>query len=302
VDRCVGEYTYTAVRIFLKRPLPRQMAGTLYLVSTPIGNLGDITYRAAETLQNVDLVACEDTRHTRKLLSHLGINTPTVSYHEHNESERAVELVREIENGRSIALVTDAGTPAISDPGFRIVKLAIESRIDVVPISGPSAVITALSVSGLPTDAFFFAGFLPSKSGERRRRLEEIAGVPSTLVFYEAPHRISRTLTNCLTVLGDRQAAVARELTKIHEEIVRGSISELISHFEAKPAKGELVLLIDRATGPNIVNNTQGTLAGRVAELETAGRDHRSALKQAAREFGLTRSEAYRELQLAKKS
>lgn len=278
------------------------MAGTLYIVATPIGNLGDITLRAVETLKQVDLIACEDTRHTRKLLSHLGINKLTLSYHEHNEVERSAELLRELKNGRSIALVTDAGTPAISDPGFRMGKLAAEANIDVVPIPGPSAVVTALSAAGLPTDAFFFGGFLPARSGERSRRLHEVASISATLVFYEAPHRLLRTLSDCLDILGDRHGAVARELTKIHEEIVRGRISDLISDFKANPPKGELVLLIDRGTGEETAKDSRTTLAERVAELESAGQDHRSALKQAAREFGLNRSEAYRALQHAKKS
>jgi 16S rRNA (cytidine1402-2'-O)-methyltransferase len=278
------------------------MAGTLYVVATPIGNLSDIALRAIETLRSVDLIACEDTRHTRKLLEHFGIKKSLISYHEHNETERATELIKRLQKGESIALVSDAGTPAISDPGYRIIKLAAESSIRVVPIPGPSALIAALSASGLPTDSFFFGGFLPPKAGERRRRLGELASIPGTLVFYEAPHRISRTLSDCLDVLGDRSATVARELTKVHEDIIRGSLSELISHFEAKPPKGELVLLIDRESARTLPKDAQTTLAERVAELKSAGQEHRAALKQAAREFGLTRSEAYRELQSAKNS
>ena len=190
--------------------------------------------------------------------------------------ERSAELLLELENGRSVAVVTDAGTPAISDPGFRIATLACGASIMVVPIPGPSAVITALSASGLPTDAFFFGGFLPSRSGERRRRLEKLAGMPGTLVFYESPHRLSRTLTDCLAVLGDRPAAVARELTKIHEEFVRSPISALIGHFQAKPPKGELVLMIDRATDEHAAIDPNVSLPDRVAELETAGLDHRT--------------------------
>lgn len=278
------------------------MPGTLYIVATPIGNLADITYRAVEMLKSVDLIACEDTRHTRKLLSHLGINKPAVSYHEHNETDRSPRLIEQLKDGSSIALVTDAGTPAISDPGYRIVKLAAESDIPVVSIPGPSAIIAALSASGLPTDAFFFGGFLPSRSGERSRRLQELSQTPGTLAFYEAPHRLLRTLSDCLSVLGDRQAVVARELTKVHEEFVRGGLSQLVSHFETHPPKGEIVLLIDRGTGAVTPGNSLSTLADRVAELEAAGSYHRAALKQAAREFGLSRSEAYRELQHAKKS
>ena len=278
------------------------MPGTLYIVATPIGNLGDITFRAVDTLRSVDLIACEDTRHTRKLLSHLGIKKPTVSYHEHNEAECSAELLKQLQSGTSIALVSDAGTPAISDPGFRIVKLASGSEIEVVSVPGPSAVIAALSVAGLPTDAFYFGGFLPSKSGERLRRLEELAAIPGTLIFYEGPHRLLRTFADCLTVLGDRQAVTARELTKVHEEIIRGRLSELVSHFEQTPPRGELVLLIDRGSEKERAKTGQTTIAERVAELEAAGQDQRSALRQAAREFGFSRSEAYRELQHAKKS
>jgi len=278
------------------------MLGTLYIVATPIGNLGDITFRAVETLKQVDLIACEDTRHTRKLLAHLGIKKPTISYHQHNETERSAELLAGLESGKSVALVSDAGTPAISDPGFRIVKLAVESNIDVIPIPGPSAVITSLSAAGLPTDAFFFGGFLPARSGERKRRLKEVAEVPGTLVFYEAPHRLSSTLSDCLTILGDRNAVVARELTKLHEEMVRGRVSDLISHFGSTPPKGEIVLVIERGSDEQATKTISPTVADRVAELEAEGRDHRSALKQAAREFGLSRSQAYRELQQAKNS
>lgn len=278
------------------------MPGTLYIVATPIGNLGDITFRAVETLRSVDLIACEDTRHTHKLLAHLSIKKPTVSYHEHNETERSAKLLVELNSGKSIALVSDAGTPAISDPGFRIVKLAVEARINVVPIPGPSAVITAVSAAGLPTDAFFFGGFLPARSGERKRRLQEVAEVPGTLVFYDAPHRLSRTLSDCLTILGDRNAAVARELTKVHEEITRGRLSDLISHFDSTPPKGEIVLVIERGQGEDVSRPQRANVAKRIAELEANGQDHRSALKQAAREFGLSRSEAYRELQQAKNS
>jgi 16S rRNA (cytidine1402-2'-O)-methyltransferase len=277
------------------------MAGTLYLVATPIGNLQDITLRAIETLRCVDLIACEDTRHTQKLLNHLEIKKKLVSYHEHNESERADELIKRMENGESVALVSDAGTPAISDPGYRLVHHAIQTGIPVVPIPGATALVGALIISGLPTDSFFFAGFLPSKKMERRRRLEELAVIPATLIFYEAPHRLAGSLADCLEVLGDRRAAVARELTKVHEEIVRGAISELASKFEFTAVKGEIVVVVDRGGG-NIPEKIRKSIAERVAELESAGQDRRSALKQAAKDFGLSRSEAYRELQNAKKS
>ena len=278
------------------------MTGTLYIVATPIGNLQDISLRAVETLRNVDVIACEDTRHSQKLFNHLGIKKNLISYHDHNEESRAEELVAMLGQGKSIALVSDAGTPAIIDPGFRVVKKAIESGAQVVSIPGPSAVITALSVSGLPTDSFFFGGFLPAKKGERQKRLTELGSLPATLVFYEAPHRLAASLGDCLKMLGDRDAVVAREITKMHEEFVRGKFSELILHFEKQSPKGEIVLLIDRSNGEISLSINRQGLPERVLELESSGLDRRSALKQAAKEFKLTRSEAYREMQHAKNS
>ena len=215
------------------------MAGTLYLVATPIGNLEDITHRAVRLLGEVDLVACEDTRHTRKLLNHYGINTRTISYHEHNERERAVELLKSLKAGLDVALVSDAGTPAISDPGFRLARLAIENGVRVVPVPGASALITALVASGLPTDEFFFGGFLPARSGARRARLQELASISATLIFYEAPHRIAATLRDAHEILGEREAVVARELTKLHEEIARGRLSELAERFRPPKRRAE---------------------------------------------------------------
>jgi len=223
------------------------MAGTLYLVSTPIGNLEDITQRAVRLLGEADVIACEDTRHTQKLLNHYGITTPTVSYHEHNERERAAELLDRLKDGRDVAVVSDAGTPAISDPGFRLARMAIENEIKVVPVPGASALITALVASGLPTDEFFFGGFLPSRSGARRARLNELRSIDATLIFYEGPHRIAATLKDAREILGERHAVVARELTKMHEEIARGRLSELGARFSSdRSARGEMVLIIDR--------------------------------------------------------
>ena len=275
------------------------MAGTLYLVSTPIGNLEDITHRAVRLLSEVDVIACEDTRHTRKLLNHYGINTKTVSYHEHNERERAAELLKLMESGADVAIVTDAGTPGISDPGFRLTRLAVDNGVRVVPVPGASALITALVASGMPTDEFFFGGFLPARSGARRTRLNELGSVPATLVFYEAPHRIAATLKDAHEVLGEREAVVARELTKMHEEIVRGRLSELAARFNsAESARGEIVLIIDRTVIKTEVadNPSSMNIASLVESLESAGLDHRAALKKAARELGLSRAEAYRRL------
>jgi 16S rRNA (cytidine1402-2'-O)-methyltransferase len=275
------------------------MPGTLYLVATPIGNLQDISLRALEVLKSVDIIACEDTRHTGKLLSYHGIKKKLVSYHEHNETQRAEELGKLFLDGKSIAVVSDAGTPAICDPSFRIVRKAHELDVQVIPVPGAVAFVNAVIASGLPTDSVFFGGFLPSKKGERRKRLEEVRDVPATLVFYETPHRLVKSLEDCAGVLGDREAAVARELTKLHEEIVRGSLAELVIRFTEKPPKGEIVLVIDRE-GKLTVQASSSSLTQRVAELESEGLDHKSALKKAAKEFGLGKSEAYRILQTGK--
>ncbi len=274
------------------------MAGTLYLVSTPIGNLEDITHRAVRVLAEVAVIACEDTRHTKKLLNHYGIKTKTISYHEHNERERAAELVELLKQGSDVAVVSDAGTPAISDPGFRLVRAAIESDLQVVPVPGASALISGLVASGVPTDEFYFGGFLPSRSGARRARLSVLRSITATLVFYEAPHRIAATLRDAHEILGDRAAVVARELTKMHEEIVRGGLRELAARFaSADTARGEMVLIIDHATIESEVETAgSASIAELVARLETEGLDHRAALKKAARELGLSRDEAYRRL------
>lgn len=278
------------------------MAGTLYLVSTPIGNLEDMTHRAVRILGEVDLIACEDTRHTKKLLNHYGIKTKTISYHEHNERERAAELVELLKHGSDVAVVSDAGTPGISDPGFRLARAAIDSGLQVVPLPGASALVSALVVSGLATDEFFFGGFLPSRSGARRARLTDLRTLAATLVFYEAPHRIAATLRDAQEILGEREAVVARELTKMHEEIVRGTLSELAAHFSAaENARGEMVLMVDRTIieAEEATGKTAG-IAELVAKFEADGLDHRAALKKAARELGLSRDEAYRRLVAAR--
>jgi len=273
------------------------MTAKLYLVATPVGNLQDITFRAVETLRTVDIIACEDTRHTRKLLNHLGIKKKLVSYHEHNEADRALELGEHLTNGLSVAIVSDAGTPGISDPSFRIVQKAIEIGADVIPIPGAVAFINALIASGLPTDAVFFGGFLPSKRSDRRRRLTETAAVPATLVFYESPRRVTAALADCLDILGDRDAALARELTKIHEEFSRGKLSQLHSKFSSATLKGEIVLIIDRIRDLERQVKKPSSLVERLAEIEAEGIDHKAALKLVAREFGISKSEAYRIVQ-----
>lgn len=277
-------------------------AGTLYIVATPIGNLEDITQRALRVLGEVDLIACEDTRRTRVLLNHFGIKTKSISYHEHNERERAAEICKLLASGKNVALVSDAGTPLISDPGFRVANAAIELNVPVVPVPGPTAFVSALIASGLPSDQFFFAGFLPARANARRAKLEELRAIPATLVFYEAPHRINATLKDALEILGNRRAVVARELTKIHEEIARGTLPDLIQRFGAgTTARGEMVLVISGATADESSANQPGEpepssqrLIERVSELERAGLDSKVALKKAARELGMKRAEAYR--------
>jgi 16S rRNA (cytidine1402-2'-O)-methyltransferase len=282
------------------------MAGTLYLVATPIGNLEDITQRALRVLGEVELIACEDTRHTRVLLNHYGIKTHTLSYHEHNERERAVELGERLESGASIAIVSDAGTPGINDPGFRLVREAIKRGAQVVPVPGPVALINALVASGLPTDQFYFGGFLPARSTQRRARLNELRALSSTLIFYEAPHRLADALADAREILGEREAVIARELTKLHEEITRGRLSELAGRFASADAtaRGEIVLLIDRAVieSEDSAALPVADIAERVDALERDGLDPRAALKRVAREMGLSRSEAYRRLTTARNS
>lgn len=275
------------------------MPGTLFIVATPIGNLEDISQRALRVLREVDLIACEDTRHTRKLLNHFGITTATISYHEHNEQERAEELCEALQSGKNVALVSDAGTPLISDPGFRIVKTASERDISIVPIPGPAACITALSASGIETDQFLFAGFLPARAGARRAKLNELIAIPTTLVFYEAPHRLKAALKDALEVLGNREAVIARELTKLHEEFARGSLSDLNERFSrAEATRGEIVLMISgHATDPSAfsrITSPEKKLSQRIDELERDGLDQKTALKRAAKELGMKRDDAYR--------
>lgn len=278
------------------------MPATLYIVATPIGNLQDISFRAIETLKTVDVIACEDTRHTLKLLTHFGITNKLISYHEHNEAKRTDELGKLLESGKSVAVVSDAGTPGICDPSFKLVQKAHEIGVPVVSVPGAVAFVNAVIASGLPTDSIFFGGFLPSRKTERRRRLEEVKDFPSTIAFYESPHRLVKSLTDCFEILGDREAAIARELTKIHEEIIRGTLSRLAEKFLDTSPKGEIVLVIGRvqAGGQMQTAATNASLADRVAAIEATGKDRKTALKKAAKEFGLSKSEAYRMVQVKK--
>jgi 16S rRNA (cytidine1402-2'-O)-methyltransferase len=225
------------------------MPGILYIVATPIGNLDDITLRALRVLKEADLIAAEDTRHTKKLLAHYDIATHLTSYYDEIEGEKAALLVKQLESGKNIALVSDAGTPTLSDPGFRLVQAAICAGVSVVPVPGPSALLAVLSASGLPTDRFVFEGFLPAKRGERREKLQALAAEKRTLVFYEAPHRIKDALADMLDIFGDRAAAIGREVTKLHEEFVRGRLSEALAALEAKEPRGEMTLAVAGSTG-----------------------------------------------------
>ena len=274
----------------------------LYLVGTPIGNLEDITLRAVRVLKEVDVIACEDTRQTQKLLNHYGITTRTISYHQHNEMTRSAELVKSMQEGGSLALVSDAGMPGISDPGFRLVSLAIRHRVPVVPIPGAAAFLAALVASGLPTDSFRFSGFLPAKRGERRAALEAIKSSPRTQVFYETPHRIVEALEDVVEVLGGlRRVVIAREVTKLHEEFLRGRAGEVVETLKSRDGvKGEITLLIGKAEEAPAQASAESrvSLRQRVEQIMAADKvDEKAALKKAAKERGLSKSAAYRELQ-----
>ena len=269
------------------------------MVATPIGNLEDITVRALRLLGEADLIACEDTRHTAKLLHHYGIDKPTLSYHQHNEASRSEELLKRLEQGAQIILVSDAGTPVISDPGHRLVSLCLERQIPVVPIPGPSAVIAALAASGLPAGEFLFVGFLPSRPAARRKVLQSLAKENRTLALYEAPHRLVDTLSDALECLGRRQAVMAREMTKVHEEFLRGDLAEILVRVQQQPVRGEITILI----GPPLPADEKtpelcaAPLRERVEQIMSERQiDRKAALKLAARERGLTKREAYKQL------
>lgn len=274
--------------------------GRLYIVGTPIGNLEDMTQRALRILREVSVIACEDTRETRKLLHQFTIATPTVSYHEHNKLTAGPALIRRLEAGEDVALVTDAGMPGISDPGEDLVRLAVEAGVTVVPVPGPTAFVTALVGSGLPTGSFAFEGFLPTKNKDRRAALERLKGERRTFVLYEAPHRLMETLEDLREALGDRPMTAARELTKLHEEFVRGTPAELIAHFEARAPRGEFVLVVHGAPEQAVVIDpadlTPRALADAVAALEEEGVDRKAAMKEVAGRYGLSKRDVYQAL------
>jgi 16S rRNA (cytidine1402-2'-O)-methyltransferase len=266
---------------------------TLYIVGTPIGNLEDITFRAVRILQNVDLIAAEDTRHTGKLLQHLQVRTPQISYHEHNRSSRIPELLEHLHSGKAIALVSDAGMPGISDPGYELVKACVEAGISVVPIPGASAAITALSAAGLPTDRFVFEGFLPAKGQQRREYLEVLETESRTLIFYESPHRLRETLQDLAQVWGsDRQIVLARELTKLYEEFWRGTIGDAIAHYQQREPQGEYTILV-AGKPPSQTLLTEEQLKAELQQLISQGISRSQASRQLTKYTSLNRRQVY---------
>lgn len=282
----------------------QDLKGTLYLCATPIGNLEDITLRALRVLREVDLIAAEDTRRTRKLLSHYDIHTPLTSYHGHNCKKKGEYLLKLLAAGKQIALVSDAGMPGVSDPGSELVLPALEKDFEVIPIPGPSAAITALVVSGLPTESFVFEGFLPSAQKARRDKLAGLRNERRTLVFYEAPHRLKVTLADIRQVTGNRRLAVARELTKRYEEVVRGTVDEVLAYFREKEPRGEFCLVLDGNKGEanSLVETSGPTLepVAQVAKFEAEGVSKKEAIRQVARLHGLPRREVYRAVVMRK--
>ncbi|MEN2985831.1 MAG: 16S rRNA (cytidine(1402)-2'-O)-methyltransferase [Thermodesulfovibrionaceae bacterium] len=264
--------------------------GRLYIVSTPIGNLEDITLRALDTLKKVDYIACEDTEHSLKLLNHYGIKKPLISYWSQKEKVRAEEIIQKIKSGNNVALITDAGTPGISDPGAVVIKRAIEEDIEVIPIPGPSALTAALSISGLPSDEFTFIGFLPVRQSQRRKKLLELSSERRTLVFYEAPHRIIQSLYDMLEVLGDRYVAVAKELTKIYEEVVRGRLKEVLEKLENSKVAGEYVIVLE---GASESQTNLDEAVRKVKELIKKGKGRKEAVKIVSELYGISKKELY---------
>lgn len=266
-------------------------SGILYIVATPIGNLDDITLRAINILKDVDLIAAEDTRHTRKLLNHYGINTHLTSYFEHNKLVKGDFIIGRLREGRNVALVSDAGTPGISDPGYNLIRTAIEADIKVVPIPGPSAVIAALSSSGLPSDRFIFEGFLPSRDKARKERLESLREEERTLIFYESPQRLLSTLRDIHDKMGDRNLTVSRELTKLFEETLRGKVSEVMAALEGRSIKGEVVIILDGFHGEHF----KGSISGELKKAMKSGLSMKEAVEAVSKGFGISKGDVYKE-------
>jgi 16S rRNA (cytidine1402-2'-O)-methyltransferase len=272
--------------------------GILYLVATPVGNLEDVTLRALRILKEVDRIACEDTRHTAKLLTRYGISTPRESYHKFNEESRTPQLIEILQGGKNIALVSDSGTPLVSDPGYALVAQCRKAGILVIPIPGPSAALAALTGSGLPADSFFFSGFLPARGSLRRRRLEELAAIPATLILFEAPHRLLAALEDMAQILGARRASIARELTKVHEEFLHGTLPELLDLLRARPKiQGEITLVIERGEPAAVKVEWPASFRQHLEEeMRRTGLPRNEALKSVARQRGISRKEAYNRL------
>ncbi len=268
----------------------------MYIVASPIGNLEDITLRALRVLKEVDLIAAEDTRHTKKLLAHYGIATPLTSYHQHNENAKSASLVQRLSSGCRLALISDAGTPIVSDPGFRLVQGALHAGIPVVPIPGPSALTAVLSASGLPTERFVFEGFLPARKSQRRKRLRELREEPRTLVFFEVPHRVEESLQDLLEVLGEREMVLGREMTKLHEEFIRGSVSELVVQTKTKEWRGEMTLVVEgkRDGNKDSERNSDRDLKSEIKKLRKEGMRVKEIAEILGERFSLSKREVYR--------
>ncbi len=267
------------------------MPGILYIVATPIGNLEDLTFRALRILKEVDLIAAEDTRHSRKLLDHYGISTAVTSYHEHNEKSKAPRLIEKMQSGERVALISDAGTPLLSDPGYRLVQEAIRAGIPVSPVPGPSALIAALSASGLPAESFAFEGFLPAKKRERREKLESLRAEPRTLVFYEAPHRLKESLEDIVAIFGNREMVLAREISKVHEEFLRGPGVDLIAQIVGREVRGELTLVIAGATAETAASEE---IAAEIRKLKDSGMRVKEIAALLGEKYSVAKREVYR--------
>jgi 16S rRNA (cytidine1402-2'-O)-methyltransferase len=270
------------------------MPGILYIVATPIGNLEDLTIRALRILKEVDLIAAEDTRHSRKLLDHYGVKTALTSYHEHNEKPKAQKLVERMQGGERVALISDAGTPLLSDPGYRLVREAIRAGIPISPVPGPSALLAALSASGLPVESFVFEGFLPAKKGERREKLQSLSGEARTLVFYETPHRLKECLADIREILGEREMVLARELSKWHEEFLRGSTGELILRLADQEVRGEFTLVVSGTTGETAA--ADNLVLAEIRKLKSEGMRVKDIAALLGEKYALAKREVYRKI------
>ncbi len=268
----------------------------MYIVASPIGNLEDITLRALRVLKEVDLIAAEDTRHTKKLLTHYGIVTPLTSYHQHNENAKSASLVQRLSSGCRLALISDAGTPIVSDPGFRLVQGAIHAGIPVVPIPGPSALTAVLSASGLPSERFVFEGFLPARKSRRREKLRKLREEPRTLVFYEVPHRVEESLQDLLEVLGEREMVLGREMTKLHEEFIRGSVRDLVAQAKVKEWRGEMTLVVEgkRDRDRDSEREIDRDLRSEIKKLRKEGMRVKEIAELLGERFSLSKREVYR--------